>query len=208
MRTNFYIDGFNLYYGAVRGTPYKWLNLHALARRIFPKNETNRVRYFTARVQSRPDDPRQAQRQQAYIRALETIPLLTVHYGRFLTSVARMPLVNPTPGGSRTAEVLRTEEKGSDVNLATYLLLDGFRGDYELAVVISNDSDLVHPIELVQHELGRPVGVVNPHPHTMSWALKNAASFYRVIRQGALRDSQFPDTLEDAHGVIRKPATW
>ena len=75
-----------------------------------------------------------------------------------------MPLAHPPRVGPKTVEVVRTEEKGSDVNLASYLLLDGFRGDCEAAVVISNDSDLKVPIELAQAELGLVVGVINPHP--------------------------------------------
>jgi hypothetical protein len=58
--------------------------------------------------------------------------------------------------------VWKTEEKGSDVNLATHLLHDAYRNDHELAVVISNDSDLVVPIQIVRHELGKPVGVFVP----------------------------------------------
>jgi hypothetical protein len=88
------------------------------------------------------------------MRALETIPSLSIHYGHYLTHVTRMPLANPRRGGARTVEVVKTEEKGSDVNLATYLLLDAFRRDCDVAVVISNDSDLKLPIEIAQSELG------------------------------------------------------
>jgi len=208
VRTNVYVDAFNLYYGAVRGTPYKWLNLDALCRAILPKSDFNRIRYFTATVQSRPGDPQQAQRQQVYLRALATIPHLSIHFGRFLTSTVRMPLAHPPAEGPRTVDVLKTEEKGSDVNLATFLLVDGFGDDYDAAVVISNDSDLVLPIEVVRGDLGREVGVVNPHPKTPSWALRNAASFYRPLRERALRESQFPEVMEDAAGIFRKPDTW
>jgi uncharacterized LabA/DUF88 family protein len=159
--TNVYVDGFNLYYGCLRGTPHKWLDLDALCRRLFPRDRINRIRYFTAIVSARPGDPQQPQRQQAYLRALETIPLLTIHRGRYLTHPTRMLLAHPVPGGPVTVEVIKTEEKGSDVNLATYLLFDAFRKDCDTAVVISNDSDLKEPIELVQRELGVRVGVVN-----------------------------------------------
>ena len=54
-----YIDGFNFYYGAVKGTPYKWLDLEALCRRLLPKDQIVKIRYFTARVASRPEDPQQ-----------------------------------------------------------------------------------------------------------------------------------------------------
>jgi hypothetical protein len=34
MRTIVYIDGFNLYYGAVKGTPYKWLDLKSVCQKL------------------------------------------------------------------------------------------------------------------------------------------------------------------------------
>lgn len=73
------------------------------------------------------------------------------------------PLVTPVPGVQRYVEVLDTEEKGSDVNLASFLLIDGYNRDYEQALVISNDSDLVLPIRLVRENLSLPVGAVNPN---------------------------------------------
>jgi uncharacterized LabA/DUF88 family protein len=207
MKTNVYVDGFNLYYGCLKGTPYRWLDLGKLCKNILKQHEIHRIRYFTARIQARADDPQAAQRQQAYIRALGTIPILSVHYGRFLVSRVRMPLADPPKGGSRTAEVLKTEEKGSDVNLATYLLVDAFESDYEAALIISNDSDLVEPIGLVRDKLAHPVGVVNPHSN-VSHALRKSASFYRELRTGALAASLFPDELSDDKGTIRKPPSW
>jgi hypothetical protein len=104
-------------------------------------------------------------------------------------------------------EVIKTEEKGSDVNLATYLLLDGFQGDYEAAAVISNDSDLKEPIGVVQDVLGLPVGVVNPHPaNRRSRALP--ATFFKQLRSSVLGACQLPPALTDAKGQIRKPAGW
>jgi hypothetical protein len=61
-----------------------------------------------------------------------------------------MPLASPVPGGPTTVRVLKTEENGSDVNLATYLLSDAYEQVFEKAVVISNDSDLCTPIALVR----------------------------------------------------------
>ena len=206
MITNVYVDAFNLYYGCLKDTPYKWLDLGTLCRLLLPVYTIKRIRYFTAIVESRPWDPGQQQRQQAYIRALQTIPHLTVHYGSFLTNAVRLPVARPQPGLPRTVEVLRTEEKGSDVNLATYLLVDGFRGDYETAVVVSNDSDLKAPIDAVRRELGLAVGVVIPGPRVRRSALP--ADFYRRVRQGVLAASQFPPTLGDGRGVIRRPQAW
>jgi hypothetical protein len=79
------------------------------------------------------------------------------------------------------AEVIKTEEKGSDVNLASLLLADGFRGKYEVAVVISNDSDFVLPIQIVRDELKLPVGVVNPRGHP-SRELLAVSTFFKRIR--------------------------
>ena len=103
------------------------------------------------------------------------------------------------------------EEKGSDVNLATLLLTDGYEGDYEQALVISNDSDLAFPILIVREKLGKPVGVVNPnwdHHESAPLELKNAATFLRQLRPATLRKCQFPPTLLDDNGVITKPSGW
>ncbi|MBX6383120.1 MAG: NYN domain-containing protein [Microbispora sp.] len=151
--------------GCLRGTPYKWLDLDALAHRLVRQGSVHRIRYFTARVTARPDDPGAHKRQDTYLRALRTIPHLTVHFGRFQERITRMPPAFPTPGSPRTVEVVKTEEKGSDVNLATYLLLDAFRRDCDSALVVSNDADLAEPIRVVRHELGVPIGVANPYPY-------------------------------------------
>jgi NYN domain len=82
---------------------------------------------------------------------------------------------------ARTAEVIKTEEKGSDVNLASLLVADGFRGNYEVAIVISNDSDLVLPIQIVRDELQLPVGVVNPRGNP-SRELLAVSTFFKRIR--------------------------
>jgi uncharacterized LabA/DUF88 family protein len=115
--------------------------------------------------------------------------------------------VQPLPNGSQTAQVWHTEEKGSDVNLASYLLLDAFDNDYDIAVIISNDSDLKEPIEIVRNRFELEVGVLNPQKNT-SHALRRAASFYRRLRKGALQASQFHEVLTDAHGTITKPNSW
>lgn len=207
MSTYVYIDGFNLYYGALKDTDYKWLDLEALCRRLLPKDDVRRIRYFTARVSARPDDPQQPQRQQAYLRALGTSNAVSIHYGHFLTHSIRMPLAEPVPNGPKTAKVIKTEEKGSDVNLASHLLLDAFKGECDTAVVISNDSDLRVPIRIAEVQLGLRVGIVNPHPPAFrSRALK--ATFYKQLRESVLADCQLPDVIEDRGRQIRKPVNW
>ena len=206
MQANVYVDGFNLYHRSLKGTRYKWLDLGKLCDFLLPEYTVQRIRYFTARVHPRGGDGQQPLRQQTYIRALETIAGASVHYGMFRTRRKRLPLAHPAPGLPRTAEVLVTEEKGSDVNLATHLLADGFQHNYDVAVVISNDSDLSLPIQVVRGVLARPVGVVITDRRTVKSALP--ADFYRRIRERQLRDCQFPASLTDRHGTIRKPAGW
>ena len=205
--TNVYVDGFNLYYGCVKGTPYRWLNLSKLCTMLLPGHNINHIRYFTALVTPTPNDRQKLQRQLTYIRALETIPNLAVHYGQFMTHSVWRHLVNPAKGRPAMVQVLDTKEKGSDVNLATYLLGDGFKKDYEMAVVISNDSDLVEPIKLASNQLGLDIGILHPHRRHVK-ELSQVAKFYRPIRERALKASLFPSVLTDAVGTITKPGTW
>ncbi len=211
MKTNVYIDGFNLYHRALSGTPFKWLDLSKLCHALVPAHQVNLIRYFTAKVDTRSRDPSQQRRQLIYLRALETIPNLSIHYGLFRTDPKRLPLTHPIVGLKRFVEVSVTTEKGSDVNLASYLLADGFRGDYEQALIISNDSDLALPIKMVRDDLKLPTGVVNPSVSTRfptAKQLQDAATFLRRIYKKTLKESQFPDKLTDANGTITKPATW
>jgi hypothetical protein len=85
MKANVYVDGFNLYYGSLKGKPYRWLDISAMCRLLLPKDNINKIRYFTALVHRRPQDPDQLTRQQIYLRALRTIPNLTIFDGSFLT---------------------------------------------------------------------------------------------------------------------------
>lgn len=204
VKANVYVDGFNLYYGCVKNTPHKWLNILDLCQRSLPTHfQINRIRYFTALVRPRPGNPQQDVRQQTFIRALETLPMLSTHYGTFLESQVRMPLVNPPP---TTALVIKTEEKGSDVNLATYLLVDAYENDFEAAVIITDDSDLAEPIMVVRRRLHRHVTVLSPRGKSRK--LSQVATRFRKIDMSHVAASQFPPTLSDAHGVITKPTTW
>jgi hypothetical protein len=93
MRTNFYVDAFNLYYGCLKGTPDKWLNLQTLCQLSFPGDQLNRIRYFTARVKARKSDPLQPVRQAAYLRALATLSCVSIQYVHYLQKPIMMPVV-------------------------------------------------------------------------------------------------------------------
>lgn len=207
LRTAVYVDGFNLYYGAIKGTKHHWLNIAKMCQLLLPGQQITSIRYCTARVSGRPGDPDKPVRQQVYLRALQTIPQLQISLGMFLSHQVRMPLVKPLPTGERHAWVIKTEEKGSDVNLATHLLHDAHLNQYDTAVVISNDSDLLEPIRIVRRELHKKVGILNPHKNPCK-VLVPEVDFFKQIRQGVLAASQFPEELTDSHGIIHKPAKW
>jgi hypothetical protein len=106
---NVYIDGFNLFSRCLKGTPYKWLDVAILAAHLLPKGTiVNRIRYFTARVGARPNNPDAPTNQEIHLRALRTIPILTIGFGHFLTNTVDMPFAQPTPGGPRFAGVSAT----------------------------------------------------------------------------------------------------
>jgi hypothetical protein len=104
-------------------------------------------------------------------------------------------------------QVWKTEEKGSDVNLASHLLVDSRDGAYEQAAVISNDSDLAWPIEYVRQTLGLPVIVLNPSRHRNK-RLSPPGTPYRAIRGQDLAASQLPLVVADARGKIHRPMEW
>ena len=104
MKTIVYVDGFNLYYGAVKNTPYKWLNIHRMCDEILG------IKYFTAKIISRPDDPQKHIRQQVYLRALRTLANIEIIYGHYSEHPKRMRLTNSLPDGTMFVEVIKTED--------------------------------------------------------------------------------------------------
>lgn len=208
MRTYVYVDGFNLYYGSLRNTPYKWLDLAKLCSHLLKPNDILKIKYFTARVVPRKNDPQQALRQQMYLRALQTTPEIEIYFGHFLSHPVTMAECNQhgeTTGAFR--RVLKTEEKGSDVNLASHLLLDAFKDSFDVAVLITNDSDLLTPMRIAKEEFGKVIGLINPQARA-SRELAKHATFVKQIRSGVLAKSQYPDALSDRNGSFHKPKAW
>lgn len=221
MKTIVYIDGFNLYYRLLeKRPPLKWVNpLELVKQALDPVHIIIKVRYFTARVSGRrdPDAPR---RQQLYLDALSSVPEIEVHFGTFLEKRKYASLVRPKLDRSDrenvptflpwpdVVRVWKTEEKGSDVALANHLLMDGFKGAYEAAAVLSNDSDLIEPIRMARTELKLPIGLLSPVRFPTP-DLKAAASFLRHVKPVHLSAAQFPDPVRLANGsLVPKPASW
>jgi uncharacterized LabA/DUF88 family protein len=200
--TNVYIDGFNLYYGIRRWPGCKWLDVGKLVTHLFPNDQIHRIRYFTAHVKGK-SNPGAPERQQAYLRALKTIEGLEIHYGRFLVTPTTMQIVKPN---GQMVPFVKVEEKGSDVNLATYLMLDAFTKDCEMAIVISNDSDLVEPIRLAQAPpFNLHVWAVNPHPKPTAMG-----SMYQLtLKRSVVEASKFPPVVHLPNGKkVTCPSKW
>jgi len=143
-----------------------------------------------------------------YLRALRTLPNLDIIFGHFLSHAIMMPLASPPKKGSKYIRVIKTEEKGSDVKIATHMVNDGHNGEYKVAVIVSNDSDLAEPVRIVRNELNLPVGVLNPIPKHPSYELRKQSTFFKPIRKGALAASQFPVRMTDGKGKFHKPREW
>lgn len=115
MNLNVYVDAFNLYYGCLMDTPFKWLNLRALSEAAFPADQIKDIHYGTARIRPNPYDPDKPIRQVTYFRALRTLPGLHIHEGSYSRKVVKMPL-HPIPAPPTPVilvKVVKIEEKGS-----------------------------------------------------------------------------------------------
>ncbi len=210
MRVHVYVDGFNLYYRALRSSPYRWLNLHALAQELLdPEDTIDRIRYFTARVSPRSGDPDAPRRQQAYLSALSSIPQVSIHYGRFLPKQKWRPIVHPHWNPDVFVEVHDTEEKGSDVNLASHLLNDGWRDRYDAALILSQDTDLCEPLRMVRQDLEKLVGLVCLDGRQANKRLARVASFVRHLTPARLSKAQFAEKVMTPKGrFATKPESW
>jgi len=216
LRAFAYVDGLNLYRRILQGHPgFKWLDLHALLSGIFPEYEISRIRYFTAMIKPLPgSDISSPQRQQTYIRALKTLPNTSVHLGKFRIDPRLMP-VHPTEiepdGSAKQVKVKKTEEKGSDVALASWLLIDAIESpSTDLFIVVSNDSDLVIPMKLASEHLGRNIALLSPmQVKRASNELKQTKPLiHRQVTFADLLSSQFPRELADETGQFRCPDKW
>lgn len=207
MRTIIYVDGYNLYYGSLRGTPYKWLNLKALFENVLSQNnQIIGIKYFTARISSTASDPLKADHQDAYLRALQLlVPEITIYFGQFTTHQVRAKLATPI-AGQRYADVVRTSEKGSDVNLAVHLVNDAWLDAFDCAVIVSADSDLVESMCLVRkHHPKKILGVIRTS-NRLPKELAREATFIKGLSKAALQAAQFPVAIPGSN--ITKPGDW
>ncbi len=203
-RVAVYVDGLNLYY-ALRSRGwrrYYWLDLCRLAERLLRSDQSLAlIRYFTARFRSPVGDPEQYFRQDTYLKALETLPGLTIQYGHHL------PKIETCRQCGATWETF--EEKMTDVNIAVALLRDAVQNVYDTAIVISADSDLTGPIDTVLQDYPEKRLVVVFPPDRASKQLRSVATATFTLGRKLISDSQFPPRVFDANGYpLHKPSRW
>lgn len=202
------MDGFNLYYGCLKNSSYKWLDLKKLFINLLDEShEIVTIKYFTAYISSRAGNEDSRLRQRYYLQAIEAfIPELEIYYGHYLTHPVKAKVVNPPP---EFIQVYKTEEKGSDVNLALHILNDAWLKAYDCAVLVSNDSDLAESLKMVKAQHKFNIGLIFPntdakrHP---SHQLTQHADFVKRIRPGALAKAQLPKQIPGTE--IAKPVAW
>ena len=201
-----YIDGFNLYYGALSGGPFKWLNLERYFGLLLSNDCIQKIRYFTARIVGS-----HAANQEAYLSALETLPLVEIILGKFKAKQVQglcpsCPLPSP--------QIFSTfEEKRTDVNIALWMLHDAQKDLCDRLVLVSGDSDLVPAIAMVKdHYPEKTIVVYVPARNAIRGAaveLRNIADKHKTLPQQILHAAQFPAEVMGSSGiVIKKPAAW
>ena len=205
-RSLIYIDGFNFYYGAVRGTAYKWLDLERVFSRLRPHDDVQTIHYFTALI----DGPRRANQLQ-YLRALGMCPRINIILGKFKTKQVTCRVRACRHKGSRVFDA--PEEKRTDVNIALQILDDVHHDRADRLILVSGDSDLVPALNLAKVRAPeRQIIVYVPSRNPVRGAaveLRSAADKDRTFPLSLLKVSQFPSQLPDGRGgTISKPADW
>lgn len=218
MKTIVYIDGYNLYYGLLRRSAFKWLDLYRLFQEHALDSDADvvEVRYYTAPVLGRmSDDPESPQRQRTYLQALRKMPpgKVSIIEGKIMAETPVRRLVNPFPEcpDQTHAKVHDFTEKKTDVNLAADLITGAWTGAYEQAVVCSNDTDLEGALRAVKENcpLVR-LGLVAPIPSNDSRKiaadLKKYADWSKVLSTVHIERSQLPDKIPGT--ALHCPESW
>jgi hypothetical protein len=196
-----YIDGFNLYFGlkSKGWKKYYWLDIHGMVKSLLkPDQVLVCTKYFTSRVSN---NPQKQKRQNDFLEAIQTNPSIKIFYGKYQ--------LNPRTCRNCGNVDMVPSEKMTDVNIAVELLSDAFSGDYDVAMLVSADSDLVAPVKKVKALFpGKQIVACFP-PGRYSTDLKDAAGPWVSIGRATISKNQFPDSITKADGyVLTKPERW
>lgn len=200
-RVTAYVDGYNLYHG-LRAKGWKrfyWLNIQALACQLIKPHQTLvHTKYFTTAVK-RPEDKRR--RQAVFLDALRTLPDFHIFYGHFLADTVTCHKCGHT--------YTTHHEKMTDVNISVELMTDAYQGLFDVALLISADSDLVGPITTVRRLFNAKRLVVAFPPARSSFNLKQVANATFHIGHNELAKSLLPETITRPDNlVLRRPEEW
>ncbi len=218
LRTIVYVDGYNLYYGLLRKSKLKWLDLYSLFNEHVLDDRANllQVRYYTAPVLGRmSDDSRSTQRQRNYLQALRKMypGKLEIIEGKILATTPFQRLVQPIPQAPHleTVQVFDFNEKKTDVNLASDMLAGAWTDVFDQAVLCSNDSDLEGAFSTIKRYLPHiRLGLVAPilgedHRH-ISKDLSKYADWSKILSPVHLKNAQLPERIPSSR--LCKPDTW
>jgi len=202
-----YIDGFNLYYGVLKFSKDKWLDIEHLFKRLRPHDTIMKIRYFTALSSGGKSAD-----QLAYLKAIETLPLVNVVRGRYKGKSVKC-LVRSCAAVDKDRFFTTQEEKRTDVNIAISMLDDAYQDLCDHLIVVSGDSDLVPAVNMVKIRFPlKQVTVYVPSRNPVRGAaveLRAAADKDRDLPLNLLKRAQLPASISDgAGGYITKPATW
>jgi uncharacterized LabA/DUF88 family protein len=204
-----YVDGFNLFYGALKGTPYKWLDITRLCESLLrPYAQLEKVKYFSA-ILSRSKDPNKEARQKTYIDAINTDPKVEITLGFFTyREVSLFSARHYKKGKYQLLDVMKPEEKGTDVNLAVHMVADAFQDKFDYAMLFSNDSDMAEAMRIVSKVCGKKVGLYLPQDSITMRILFEKAVTIRRLKNRDLKQNQLPDEIKTESRTIRKPIDW
>ncbi|MEN8242622.1 MAG: NYN domain-containing protein [Chloroflexota bacterium] len=197
-----YIDGFNLYFGlrSKYGRKYLWLDIEKLAHSLIvkPNASIQQVKYFTARIRN---SPAKEKRQNQYLEAIETLPSTQLIFGKYYFSERECPACHH--------KHKFPSEKMTDVNIAVNMLVDAYEDRYDLAYLISGDSDLSGPIQEIRKRFPEKIILAAFPPDTKSWELARVANNHFMIGERKFARSQFPEKVTSKSGhELTKPTTW
>lgn len=195
-----YIDGFKLYFGLVEGgyINSKWLNILSLIKSYLTSNqELTGVKYFTSRI---TNNPAKQKRQLIYLDAIETTGVQII-YGLYKS----IDIECRNCGHLWSV----SNEKMTDVNIATHMLIDALSDKFDTAILVSGDSDLVPPIKAVHSNFpGKTISVFFP-PNRHNNSVAAAAKGYLIIGRKRLYANQLPEEIRKSDGyILKRPKDW
>lgn len=196
-----YVDGFNLYHGirSKKWGRYLWLDIGRMARRLLAADQVLvTTKYFTARVAG---PPASVARQSTFLSALETVGGIEIIYGRFQKKSRRCR--------SCGAEWRVSEEKDTDVNIAVQMMRDAAADRFDVALLVSADSDLCPPILAIGELHPEKRVVVAFPPDRRSFELTRVCPAQISVGRGVLAQCQMPTPITTASGkVLERPSHW